>query len=151
MKGFEHMKTICKKHLTAFILFLSVFAAVALTSGCNGEKPTADKISTDRAETLGEGKRSFDFTVKDADGNEKAYVIKTDAETVGEALLELKLIDGEDGDYGLYVKSVCGKSYDYEKDGKYWAFFIDGEYAASGVDTTKIEDGKTYSFQAVEG
>lgn len=151
MKGFEHMKTNRRKYLAVFILLFSVLAIVALTGGCSGEKPTPDKISTDQAEILGEGKKSFDFTVKDADGNEKAYVIKTNAETVGEALLELGLIEGEEGPYGLYVKSVCGKRYDYDEDGKYWAFFIDGEYAMTGADATEIEDGKIYSFQSVEG
>ena len=67
---------------------------------------------------------------------------------MGEALLELKLIAGDESTYGLYVKTVDGETLDYEKDGKYWAFYIDGAYAASGVDSTKITSGATYSFKA---
>lgn len=146
------MKTSDKKRFLSLILCAVLIAATALlTSGCDGKKPEAQEISTEAAEVLGEGAKTFDFTVKDGEGNESAYIIKTDAETVGAALMELELIDGEEGPYGLYVKSVCGKKYDYEEHGKYWAFFVDGEYATSGVDTTPIEDGKTYSFQAVEG
>ncbi len=146
------MKTANKKRLLSLILMTVLIAAMALlTSGCDGKRPEATEISTEDAKVLGEGSKAFDFTVLDGDGNESAYVIKTDAETIGEALFELGLIEGEEGAYGLYVKSVCGKRYDYEEDGKYWAFFIDGEYATTGADTTKIEEGKTYSFQAVEG
>ncbi len=146
------MKTSNKKRFLSLILCAVLIAAAALfTSGCDGKKPEAREISTENAKVFGEGEKSFNFTVMDGNGNTEAYVIKTDAETVGEALSGLGLIEGEEGPYGLYVKSVCGKRYDYEEHGKYWAFFIDGQYATSGADTTPIEEGKTYSFQAVEG
>ena len=68
--------------------------------------------------------------------------------TVGAALLSLGLIAGEDSDYGLYVKTVNGVTVDYDADGKYWAFYVDGEYAATGVDSTDITAGATYTFKA---
>ena len=58
------------------------------------------------------------------------------------------LIAGEDSDYGLYVKTVNGVTVDYDTDGKYWAFYVDGEYAATGVDSTDITAGATYTFKA---
>ena len=66
---------------------------------------------------------------------------------MGDALLELKLIDGEESQYGLYVKTVNGVTADFDKDKEYWAFYVNGEYAMSGVDTTEIEAGATYSFK----
>ena len=36
----------------------------------------------------------------------------------------------------------------YDKDGKYWAFYIDGEYAPTGVDKTEIKNGCSYMFKA---
>ena len=66
---------------------------------------------------------------------------------VGEALVELKLIEGEDSEYGLFVKKVNGIVADYDKDGMYWAFYINGEYAMSGVDSTEIKEGQSYSFK----
>lgn len=86
--------------------------------------------------------------VREPDGKETSREIHTDKETVGEALLEQKLIEGEEGDYGLYVTTVNGISLDYNTDGIYWAFYINGEYAQTGVDATNIMDGSTYSFQA---
>ncbi len=96
---------------------------------------------------LGEGKVAFNFTVVDKDGNETKFEIHTDKTTVGDALLEHALIEGEEGQYGLYVKKVNGILADYDVDKTYWGFFVNGEYAMSGVDTTNIEEGTTYSFK----
>ena len=74
-------------------------------------------------------------------------MIKTDKETVGEALLENGLIAGEDGQYGLYVKTVNGITLDYDKDGKYWAFYEENTYANQGVDSTPIKEGGVYTFK----
>ena len=71
----------------------------------------------------------------------------TDEDNIGAALLGVELIAGEDSAYGLYVKTVDGQEADYDKDGHYWAFYIDGEYAMTGVDSTPIEDGKAYAFK----
>ena len=58
------------------------------------------------------------------------------------------LIVGEDGPYGLYIKTVNGITLDYDKDGKYWAFYENGKYAAKGASETEIVSGTTYSFKA---
>ena len=102
-------------------------------------------------EELGEGTRSFYFEVMHSDGNYDLYEIHTDAETVGKALIDYDLVQGDDSEYGLYVKTVCGETLDYDLDGAYWAFYIDGEYAMTGVDSTVIEDGALYTFRAEEG
>ncbi len=99
------------------------------------------------ANELGEGAKTFTFTCTDIDGAEKAYTIHSDAATVGEALVALDLIKGEDSDWGLYVKEVCGIVADYDVDGHYWAFYIDGEYAMTGVDATELTDGSAYAFK----
>ena len=97
---------------------------------------------------VGEGNTTFEFTVVDADGNTKYYNVSTDKKTVGEALLDAELISGENGAYGLYVKTVSGITYDYEKDGKYWAFYANGEMSPTGVDMTDITEGTAYAFKA---
>ena len=83
-----------------------------------------------------------------ADGTTKAYNVLTDKTTVGEALLDAQIIAGEDGQYGLYVKTVDGETLDYDTDGKYWAFYINGEYGMTGVDMTDITEGTAYEFRA---
>lgn len=95
---------------------------------------------------LGTGSKSFDFDVTDADGNTTHFVVSTDRDTVGDALLELGLIAGEEGAYGLYVKTVNGLTFDYDTHGKYWAFYVNGEYGMTGVDTTEIVPDTLYAF-----
>ena len=96
---------------------------------------------------LGDGSVKITVIVVDADGNETNFVVNTDKETVGDALLEQNLIEGEDGDYGLYVKTVNGITADYDTDQTYWAFYVNGEYASTGVDSTPVNEGDTYEFK----
>ena len=112
----------------------------------SGDAVQAEAAASD-VTVLGEGKSAFNFTVADKDGNESKFEIHTDKTTVGEALLDLGLIDGDAGDYGLYVKKVNGIIADYDTDKTYWAFYIGGEYAMSGVDKTPITEGESYAFK----
>ena len=95
---------------------------------------------------LGEGATTVTVQVK-ADERQVTFTIHTDKITVGEALQEHNLLEGEDSQYGLFVKKVNGIVADYDVDGYYWAFYINGEYGVSGVDTTNIEEGVTYSLE----
>ncbi len=138
------------RRILSVMLCIVLIAAVALfTSGCtdkNDEPPKESEVLSNVQE-LGEGEKSFLFTVVDDNGEETGFNIRTDKTFVGEALQELGLIDGEDGPYGLYVKTVNGITYDYDADGKYWAFYLDGEYAPTGVDVTEIDESVAYSFR----
>ena len=128
-----------------------LIAAMALvTTGCNGNKnapASSEQTASVEVEIKGEGKTEFNFTVIDADGKETPFLIRTNKEIVGEALQELDLIAGDEGEFGLYVKTVNGITVDYDTDKAYWAFYVDGEYATSGVDTTKINPEAKYSFK----
>ena len=74
------------------------------------------------------------------------FTIKTDAETLGDALLAHGLIAGDQGDFGLYVKVVNGITADYDIDQSYWGFSKNGEYMMTGVDGTAIADGEVYEL-----
>lgn len=128
-------------------LFLSVLMLLSLV-GCGGNagQPAGNKVIEDGA-TIGEGDKSFVTEVVDADGNTVKFTVQTNEKTVGEALQKLGVIDGEEGDYGLYIKTVNGITADYNKDGVYWAFYVDGEYAMTGADMTDVVDGTVYTFR----
>ncbi len=148
------MKMTNTKRVLSFILCVVLIAAIALfTTGCNENTETPETTTASQSETkvLGEGKNKFSFTVTDNEGNITEFEIRTDKTIVGEALLDLGLIKGDDGPYGLYVKEVNGITADFDTDSTYWAFYVDGEYAMSGVDQTSIEDGKEYSFKVEKG
>ena len=143
-----------KKHLSLFLCMVLIAAMAVFTTGCNDnakktaeESPAVETTETVEAQVVGEGNTVFTFTVVDADGTETPFEVHTDKATVGEALLDCGLIAGDESDYGLYVKVVNGVTADYDTDGAYWSFYVDGEYAQSGVDTTNIEEGKTYTFK----
>lgn len=119
------------------LLSLILIAAMIMTvsAGC-GKKPAESANA-----------KEFTLIVADSDGNETSFSITTNKATVGEALFDEGLIKGEDGPYGLYITEVNGIRAVYEEDGSYWAFYINGEYAMSGVDTTEIETGAEYMLK----
>ena len=147
-------KIFTKKLLvTLSIVLIAVMALVI--AGCTNNKKdeptTTESVQTTEKTSVihkGEGKNAFVFIVTDADGNNTHFMIKSDKETVGEALMELDLISGEEGQYGLYVKTVNGITLDYDKDKMYWAFYEENNYANQGVDQTPITEGGVYTFKA---
>ena len=161
------MNTNSMKKWLSFILCVALIAAIALTAmGCDqAETPELPETSGDATVTTaeggtvaetpdqgaptikGEGATVFYFNVVDKDGKETKFEIHTDKTVVGDALLELGLIEGEEGPYGLYVKKVNGITAEYEVDGTYWAFYIGDDYGMTGVDMTDIEPGATYAFK----
>ena len=147
------MKRISKA--LSFILCIVLIAAMALfTIGCSTKAPASSAASESNTAlpyadgtVLGEGSIVFPLTITDKDGNEVTLEIHTDKTIVGEALLDLGVIEGEAGQYGLYVKKVNGITADYDKDGVYWAFYINGEYGMTGVDMTEIAADTAYAFK----
>ncbi len=141
------------KKLCSLCLCILLVAAIAMFTAACTKSPEGPgvNVSTQDMGVYGEGENSFDFFVTDKDGKEYFYGINTDKATVGEALVELGLIDGEDGPYGLYVKTVKGITIDYDTDGMYWAFYIGEEMAPTGVDRTEIVNGTAYRFVATKG
>ena len=141
--------------ILSFVLALMLIAAMALLgAGCNDNTTTEpSSITESGSETsanqnvLGEGKTSFTLNITFKDGREKTYTINTNKTIVGEALTELGLISGTVGDFGLMIETVDGETVKFEDDGKYWAFYINGEYAMSGVDTTDITAGASYALK----
>lgn len=136
------MKTTAK----ILALVLALLMAVSFVACADVEKTGAWETATyDRNTELGEG--STTVTVKViADDQELVFTVHTDKETLGEALLELKLIDGEQSQFGLYIKKVNGIVADYDADQTYWSFTKAGEMMMVGVDGAKIADGEQYEL-----
>ena len=135
-----------KKITVLFLILALVLSLTACAAQPQQTDPAPSQTFPADGSVLGEGATVFPFTVRDLDGSEITYEIHTDAKIVGEALMALGLIAGTQGDYGLYVKEVCGIQADYDVDKSYWAFYVNGEYALSGVDTTEITADTAYAF-----
>ena len=128
-------------------LALVIVMAFALTA-CKAEEKSelwADAIHTKDAE-VGEGATTFKITVS-AEEKTVVFTVHTDAATVGDALIDNKLIEGEVGNYGLYIDKVNGMLADYDENMSYWAFYVNDEYAMAGVDLTEIDPSAEYKLE----
>lgn len=143
------------KKLSILLMVLCVVAlavAALFATGVIGGKNTPDAVVAEtgvvkNGDVVGQGATEFAFVIVDGEGNETAITVKTDKKMVGEALLDEKIVEGDMGDYGLYIKKVNGIVADYDVDQTYWAFYINGEYAMTGVDSTEIQAGNTYMMK----
>ena len=160
MKLWKTIFSLCLA-LTMVLLMAACTGTPEETTGATGGETTGatDNVTTEGTggetteipadgSTLGEGQHSFTFQVTMTDGTAYNYTIQTDAETVGQALLDLGLIDGDQGDYGLYVTTVLGVTLDYTADGYWWALSENGTDTTVGVDGLTVTDGSTYAFTA---
>ena len=132
---------------TSVYILLAIIICAGL-SGCNAS--TAPKSIWETAAykdntELGEGSKTLVVAVI-AEDKTVELTVHSDKETVGAALTEHGLIAGEQGPYGLYVKTVNGMLADYDISKTYWSFTKDGEAMMQGVDTTDLENGAHYEF-----
>lgn len=143
------MKNTVKKLMALLVAVIMLLALAACgQKGSDAGKDNGGKVELPVADgaAIGTGATAITVEVQGADGKSVTFTVNTDEKTVGAALLKLGVIAGEDSDYGLYVKTVNGETADYDKDGAYWAFYVNGEYAMTGVDYTAPEAGTTYGF-----
>lgn len=143
------MKQTTKKILSLFLVALVLFSFAS----CKDNAPETQKNSlwsnavyTEDKE-LGAGEKLLEIKVT-AEEKSIVFTIRSDAETVGEALLENELVEGSEGAFGLYISHVNGIKAVYEEDGAYWGFLDrDGNLVSTGVDMTSFVDGDVYELR----
>lgn len=89
------------------------------------------------------GSKLVVLTVTHGDGENKEFQMKTDAVTLGDAMDELGIVEGEESAYGMFVTAVDGESADSALE-QWWCFTKDGEMLMTGIDDTVISDGEHY-------
>ena len=94
---------------------------------------------------LGSGEKTVAVEVT-AEEKSVTFTIHSDKQTLGEALTEHNLIEGEQGAYGMYVKKVNGITADYDENQSYWGFNKNGEGMMTGVDGAEFADGDHYEL-----
>jgi len=162
-----------KKILSLLVVLVVCFAMCLSFTGCKGKtdsevpETTASTVtSVDEAvvedlglwkdatykedTVLGTGTTTFFFEVI-AEEHSVTFTVNTEEETVGDALQELGIIAGEEGAYGLYVKTVNGILADYDVNATYWSFTKNGEMMMTGVDGENIENGAHYEMVYTKG
>ncbi len=119
------------------IVLVALIAVFAIVYG-NSNKPAAAgsktitvQIITDESETV-------------------TKTIQTDAEFLRGALEQENLVQGDESEFGLFVKTVNGVTVD-EAQQQWWCFTKGGETVNTGVDDTPIADGDTFEITLTTG
>ena len=124
-----------KKTIAMLLVLVMVFAMAAC--GAKEEAP-AEPVT-------------FQVIVTDLEGKETTFEYTAAAASVGEALVAEGLIEAHEASFGLYIDTVNGIAADWDKDQTYWAFYINGEYATTGIDGTEIVADTTYGLTLTKG
>lgn len=122
----------------------------AAATEAQGEKSLWDDAAYTEDTEFGSGKKKVEVEVK-AGEKSITFTLHTDKENLADAMLEHSLVEGEDGQYGLYIKKVNGILADYDEDQTYWSLSKDGEMLMTGASDTKISDGERYEFTKAKG
>ncbi|MBP9989338.1 MAG: DUF4430 domain-containing protein [Ruminococcus sp.] len=138
------MKSRVQSAVAVLVSIVMILSFAACGNNVSKDSVWKDAVYTQDKE-FGNGKTTVQVEVK-AEEKSVTFTLKTDKSTLGEALLENKLVSGENSEYGLYIKVVNGITADYDADKSYWSFCKDGETMMTGVDAAKITDGEHYEL-----
>jgi len=128
------------------LFLLAVLVVFSIVACGDNDAPIELPLPEHEIQNIGTGDTVIYFQVTDAEGGITLLRIHTDATTVSSALGGVGLIAGQQTDFGLMVTHVQGMRADFDEDGAWWAFYINGEQANEGVDTTNVVAGTIYAF-----
>ena len=130
--------------IIAVVIIAAIFFLIPAEKETTDDKLWTNALYTEDA-TFGDGANEIDVKVI-AGEKEVVFTIHSDKDNLGDALLEHNLISGEEGPYGLYVKSVNGIVADYDVDKTYWSLSKSGDYMTTGVSETNFDDGDSFEL-----
>ena len=132
----KEKKQMNKKALLGVAVLVVVVAVMGILYNVYREKPVA-------------GSKTITIEVVNKEKESTVYEVKTDAEYLLQAMEEAEglTFDGYESEFGFSITAINDITADFNVDSSYWGFYVNGEYATSGVDTTSITTGETYSFK----
>lgn len=157
MKEGIFMKTKISTKLLAVLLCIAFLLSLCACGSDNETVDSTQAVKTEVADplwenavytedvTLGEGETTIDVVVE---AGEKSIVvtINTDAKNLEDAITGVDLVQGDQSEYGLFIKVVNGITADYDVDQSYWSINKNGEYMMSGAKDTEIANGDKYEL-----
>ena len=138
-----------ERMMRGLALLLVVVLSAFLLAGCTAAAPGSSELSSTVSSEIAVQK-SFTLTVVHRDGSEKEFALTTERQYLGAELQAAGLIDGEEGQYGLFIKTVDGETADDSKQ-EWWCLKKDGEMTETGIDTTPITDGDKFELTLTVG
>ena len=143
------------KVFLSLLLVIGLIAATLVTFGSCGKKnPVPDTNSTGTGGTSAAvaektEQKTVTLIVVDKEGEKTTYTIVTSAEFLRGAFADAEglTVEGDETEYGLYIKTVNGLRGDYTEDGYFWSLCDkDGNMTPAGADSTAIADGDVYQL-----
>ncbi len=119
------------------IVLVALIAVFAIVYG-NSNKPAAT------------GSKTITVQIITGESETVTKTIQTDAEFLRGALEQENLVQGDESEFGLFVKTVNGVTVD-EAQQQWWCFTKGGETVNTGVDDTPIADGDTFEITLTTG
>lgn len=96
------------------------------------------------------GAKAITVIVDYGDETSDTFEIATDAEFLREAIEEEVGLEGDESEFGLFIKTVNGVTAD-EAQQQWWCITKSGEAVMSGVDTTPVADGDQFELTLTTG
>ncbi len=128
-----------KKNTKILLAVLALLAAVGALAGVYlALRPGTQAGAKEVVVTVAAGEKSDEHT------------LHTDAEYLGQALLDAGLVKGDDGPYGLSITEAGGVPADSAKQ-EWGCLTKGGEPVNTGVDTTPIADGDRFELTLTTG
>lgn len=91
------------------------------------------------------GEKTLSIQVIVSEEDTRAFTVTTDENYLGPALEAEGLIEGEKGQYGLFITTVDGVKADDSKK-QWWCITKGGEDVYTGADSTPIADGDCFEL-----
>lgn len=122
-----------KKALLGVGILVVVIVALAVIYSTFSAKPV-------------EGSKAITIEVINKAQESTVYELTTDAEYLEQAMEETEGLEytATDGQYGKEVHSINGEKADFNTDGAYWAFSVNGEYCNYGISEQPVMDGDAF-------
>lgn len=92
-----------------------------------------------------DGSKNIEVTVVYKDETSKEFKISTDAEYLGDALFEEKLVTEAEYESGFYTE-INGVKADFNVDQSWWCVTKDGEMTSVGMNEQVIADGDEFEI-----
>ncbi|MGD9909912.1 MAG: DUF4430 domain-containing protein [Candidatus Izemoplasmatales bacterium] len=133
-----------KRTVLGFLLFFVVFLGLF---GCTVSRITAESLGQITFEVYDEDGEMVAQQEVDFESGDTLFGLLQETFTVycGDSLGQPSESCDYVGAYGVYIMGI-GDVHAFET-GTYIAFYINGEYATSGIDSMDIVDGNVYQFK----
>lgn len=133
-----------KRGIARAVLVAVVLVLVAMMFGCSNKVESSENNTpTENATVV---KKNITIEVVNSSEKSTVYDVSTEAEFLRGAMDDAEGLEysGEEGAYGIMVKTINGELADYDTNGAYWSFNVNGEYCNHGIDTQPINDGDEF-------